>query len=492
MGYRDCLIYQAVRHFSTARGTLVERRLYGGYVFSCRKLPGCSGARKPIHRRRAFVFRESRIFCRGRTIRCRGVGTFPRTKPSGTFRMTMSMSSPASASVPSRTQLMLVLAACSACYCVANATWWMQPVLIDQLVAVRGLTASAAGLIVTAEMVAMSATSFVLAKVLKGGRFLTLGAAGTLFAIAASFISLRVSANFPPLLITRVLVGLGEGFPFMVANTALVCFADRDRAFARMSLVNVLFGVALVGLAPMVSGHDGARNALTALLLSLCVLLPVVFLMPSSYTPAEENPAQENSLAHVPLKSQVGLRVALLSFATFIVALGSGIMWCFYGLIGSHTGLSSPAVNSTITASILSAIAGTLAAALLGKSFGRLIPVSIAVVLTTCAVIALSRHPGPWAFRIGACMNAATIYFMTPYLFAAGSVQDASGRGATFVGGAFLLSGAVSPYFGGVLLDSVGMEVVGILVVFTSILAWAAFAYVERRSQAPRALEPAC
>ena len=212
MGYRDCLIYQAVRHFSTARGTLVERRLYGGYVFSCRKLPGCSGARESPSTAAGLLFSgnheysavvvpldavASELF-RARNLR----------EPS---RMTMSMARRHPQACRPARSLCWFWPLVQPATAWRMPTWWIATVPIDQLVAVRGLTASAAGLIVTAEMVAMSATSFVLAKVLKGGRFLTLGAAGTLFAIAASFISLRVSANFPPLLITRVLVGLGEG-----------------------------------------------------------------------------------------------------------------------------------------------------------------------------------------------------------------------------------------------------------------------------------------
>ena len=46
-----------------------------------------------------------------------------------------------------------LLIACTAAYCVANATWWVQPILIAQLVAERGYSGSAAGLVVTAEII---------------------------------------------------------------------------------------------------------------------------------------------------------------------------------------------------------------------------------------------------------------------------------------------------------------------------------------------------
>jgi hypothetical protein len=397
--------------------------------------------------------------------------------------MTTFTTSPASAIVPSRKGPLLILAACTGCYCVVNATWWMQPVLIEQFVGIRGLSASAAGLIVSAELTSQATTSFVLAKILKGGRFLRLAALGTVLAIVASFISLRLS-SYPGLLIARVFVGIGEGIAFMVANTAPACLPDRDRAFARMQLVNAVFGVVLVSLAPIASNQGGAPSGLMALLISLCALLPIVLLMPPSLSLVSEEPLHESPAAQASPKSEVRLRIGLLSVATFAVGLASGIMWSFYGLIGEQTGLSATAVNNAIAASIFSAIPTTFLAAVLGKSFGRLIPVSIALALMTGAIAALSLHPGPYAFRIGTCVMIATLYFTVPYLFAAGSVQDASGRGATFVGSAFLMSGAISPYIGGFLFESASTEVVGGLVVLTSIIAWLAFAYVDRLPRA--------
>ena len=378
-------------------------------------------------------------------------------------------------------QKWLTLISASASYCVANATWWTQPILIDELVRVRNLSAANAGLVVSAEMTAMAVTSWLLARILRSAGLLALGAVGIATAICFSLLSV-VTSSYAGLVSERLVVGIGEGFSFLVANTAVVFFVDRDRTFANMGVVNVLFGVALVGLLPLLPDTGAAPTGFVALAIALCLLAPGVFAMPRSMRLTATAPALQSVPEQKATGGEARLRIALLCVATFVIGLASGIMWSFYGLIGEHAGLSETAVNGAIATSIFTAIVGSSLAAMLGKTFGRLIPVTLALAFMTAAIVSLSLQPGPWSFRVSTCVNVATLYFIMPYLFAAGSVQDASGRGATYVGSAFLMTGAISPYVGGVLVDTVGTAFVGGLVVVTSIVAWLLFAYVERRS----------
>jgi MFS family permease len=353
-------------------------------------------------------------------------------------------------------------------------------VLIDQLISLRGLTASSAGLVVSTEMVAMALTSYLLAKVLRGGRFLTLGAAGISVALLGSFLSLSAT-SLTGLMSARLLAGIGEGACLLVGNTAIVCFADRERTFANMGLVNVVFGVALVGLLPVATHSTQAPTSLMALFVALCLLAPATLLMPAAAKLVTQGGTTSQVERH-HTNREAGIRIALLSLTVFIVGVASGVMWSFYGIIGQGAGLSETSVNAAIATSILTAIAGSSLATLLGNSFGRVVPVTLALVLMTAAIVSLSFHPTPWVFRVATCVNVSTLYFIMPYMFAAGSIQDESGLGATYVASAFVMTGAVSPFLGGVLVDTVGTEFVGVAVVVTSIVAALLFAYVQRRS----------
>lgn len=391
----------------------------------------------------------------------------------------LTVSSSAAAGALSRRQMLLTLISATAAYCVANATWWLQPVLIDQLVSTSKLSASKAGLVVSIEMSAMALCSYLLAKILRTARFLPWAGAGIGIALLGSYLSLS-AGSFGTLILTRGLVGVGEGFCFMVANTAIVCFTDRERTFGNMGVINVLFGVALISLLPAVPASATAIPAFLALLIALALLVPAIVAMPPRHKMLSD--PQGTLSATRSTQREVRFRIALLSVTTFIIGLASGVMWSFYGLIGQGTGLSEAGVNGAIATAIFSAIGGSFLAAVMGKSFGRIGPVTVALIFMTLAIACLSFHPHALGFRIATCVNVATLYFIMPYLFAAGSVQDDSGLGATYVGSAFLMTGAVSPFLGGLLVDSVGTEFVGVAVVVTSIISWLLFVYVIRRS----------
>lgn len=383
--------------------------------------------------------------------------------------------------VSGRTLMLLTLVGACGAYCVGNASWFMQPVLIERFISIRGLTPSSAGFVLSVEMGFLALTSILLAKVLKGGRFLTLAVVGMCVAVVGTYISIKVVHSLAALVLSRAFAGIGEGMVLMVANSAVVYFKDREKTFGIMSVASVLFGVVLVGLTPQQHVGDPGFAALTALLVALCILFPLILLLPRSLILRPEAEAiGEEARAR---NTDTGMRILLLSIGALTIGMASGIMWSFYAVIGGHTGLAPEAVNQAIAVAILTAVIGGSLTALLGKSFGRLLPVSAGLAVLSGAIAVLSSGPGVLAFRIAACVNVMAMYFVMPYFFAAGSAQDNSGRGAAYVGGAFTLSGALSPFIGGVLSETIGTRVMGVVVIGASVFAWILFAVVERRTE---------
>lgn len=372
-------------------------------------------------------------------------------------------------------RLTWLLVASIAAYGIANVTWWLQPILIDQLIMFRGYTASWAGLVVSTEMTAMALAAAALAKFQRSGRYLTICLVGAGVTILASYASLY-TVSLGSLILTRTLVGLGEAPLLMIANTAMRCFPDPDKAFGKLGIANVLIGILLVHALGYL--HTQALPGFVTLLVAICVLTPLLLLMP----PGARLQRDEHRDTKTPsaIQSDVRWRICLISASTFFIGVASGVMWSFYAIIGHGTGLSDERVDGAIGVAILSAVVGSSLTAMIGNRWGRIGPVTIALFLMTAAIVALSYHPGPYTFRVATCINVASLYFIVPYLFGAGSAQDPSGRGATFVSSAFFLTGALSPFLGGLLLDHVGIEVVGIGVILTSIIAWWLFLKVNR------------
>ena len=73
----------------------------------------------------------------------------------------------------------------------------------------------------------------------------------------------------------------------------------------------------------------------------------------------------------------------------------------------------------------------------------------LVIVVLIVAINAMSHWHHPLVFRFGAILNVVGMYFLLPYFLGYAAEQDPSGRDASVTAGAFLLTGAVGPYLGG-------------------------------------------
>ncbi|WP_035036310.1 MFS transporter [Caulobacter sp. AP07] len=366
-------------------------------------------------------------------------------------------------------------AAAAAGACAANATWWMQPILIGYLITNASLSAPLAGLLVSAEMAALAATSALIVRFAPHWEFRKTGLLGMGLAIIASIATLGLH-QFVPLLIARCLAGAGVGAALVVSNRVVAGFDDPDKAFARINVVNLIFGALIVGLAPLLHGVS-VTDPYAAILLALLALSVAMALLPKLRPPAA-NPEQAVGAPVGPLV--VGPALVALMAITLIVGISSGTLWAFYGIIGGQAGLSVAQVDGAISLAIVAAIAGSAIGGLIGVRFGRLAPVLAALAIMTIGISMLASHPSAAGFRVATCANLAALYFVLPYVFGAAAALDTSGRGVSYVGGIFYFTGAVSPVLGGYLERVAGIEVVGAAVFVGSAIASLLFVYVQR------------
>lgn len=357
--------------------------------------------------------------------------------------------------------------------CIANAAWWMQPMLMHDLSQVRGLGDFPAGMVLTVEMTCMAAASVVAARIFVGRSLLYLCLAGLALALSGNALSL-LPVSYPVLLAARALAGLGAGLGLMMMNSTAALFADPDRAFARLSVINILFGIVITGVTPMFE-HGGLSSPFMLVLLSLLATFPAVVWMPASLPVRSSLPHTHQTMA-----ASRGARLAILVAVTFLVGCASGTMWVFYALIGQKAGMDMPAIDGAISMAVLAALVAAGIASFIGGRLGRVLPVAIGLAVLAVAVAALSRGPDEAAFRLATMGNIGALYFLTPYLFGAAVAQDPSGRGAVYVGSAFYLTGAIGPAFGGLISATVGMGVVGTATIMIAIGSAIAIWWIER------------
>jgi predicted MFS family arabinose efflux permease len=364
--------------------------------------------------------------------------------------------------------------------CIANAGWWMQPLLMHDMSQVRGLGDFAAGMVLTVEMACMAIASVVSARVFVGRSLQLLTLAGLVLAIGGNALSL-LHLPYGALLLARGLAGTGAGLGLLLMNSTAALFSDPDRAFARLSVVSIVFGMVITGAMPVAEHLPGFASPFAMVLLSLLVTVPAVAVLPRGITVRHSEPHPQQELARGS-----GLRIATLAIITFLIGCVSGTMWVFYALIGQQAGLDMPGIDGAISMAVFAALIAAGVASLIGGRLGRVLPAVIGLAALAMAVAVLSNHPDAAAFRLATMGNIGALYFLTPYLFGAAAAQDPSGRGAVYVGSAFYLTGAVGPAFGGLISTTIGMGVVGMITIVVAGVSALAFWRVERGA-APQA-----
>jgi MFS family permease len=329
---------------------------------------------------------------------------------------------------------------------------------MHDLTVAYGFGEARAGLIVSLEMGAIALGSAFAAKFVPPRGLAAAAVAGAVVAAAASLFSLG-AASFMLLMLLRAFVGLGAGANLAMANSVAATAPDPDRTFGHIGVINILFGAILVAAVPFVHRLSVAPVPFFTLFLFLVLLLPTVAAF--SLRPTAARDAALGAHQAGSPRSGAAREILLLTSATVAIGLASGIMWAFYGLIGAAAGLSIHAVETAISVAILTAAGGAALAVLIGRRFGRMLPMSAGLMVMAASIAALSFEPDAPMFRIATCANVASLYFLMPYLYGAAAARDPSGKGAAYVGSAFFFTGAISPAIGGLLAQTIGMTVVG-------------------------------
>lgn len=361
--------------------------------------------------------------------------------------------------------------------CIANAAWWMQPLLMHDLAETRGFGEFAGGMVLMVEMAAMALTSVLSARLLVGWSLRFLALLGLALAVAGSAVA-YLTDDYSLLLAARACAGAGAGLGLMMMNAAAATFADPDRAFARLSVVSILFGMVVVAAMPLLGQGSDHSAPFAMVLIALIATGPFVALLPARLSITA--PAAVDRTAVQAVRGGALRSIVLLSLITFFIGCASGVMWVFYALIGQAAGMTIGAIDTAISVAIFAALCAAGVAALIGGRFGRTLPVGAGLAILTISVMVLSQNPTELQFRLATMGNVGAMYFLTPYLFGAAASLDSSGRGAVYVGSSFYLTGAVGPAVGGYLSATVGMETMGIATLCIATLSFVIMWYIER------------
>ncbi|MEV6108057.1 MFS transporter [Streptomyces sp. NPDC051940] len=363
------------------------------------------------------------------------------------------------------------LAVICATYAVAAIVFNVAPGFISALIDGYHFTETEAGLVATADMLAMAATGFLAGPALaRRSRRRLLGAGAALVALGNALSV--VVGSLGGLLATRVVAGVGTGLLLVFANTMAATTRNPTRSYGLATMTATVVGAFLLVVTPMVVSAAGYE--------SFFVILAVFGAVVALFVPGEPAAPAATPAAETGTDRLSPALLRLLSVAAMAMMVVQSAFYAFAQQAGEDAGLSSGAAGAVLSVGYIGGIVTSALAAWLGNRWGRWTPVALGMVLQAAASVVVLSGPGATVAGAALIAQSATLFFGIPYLLALNAEADASGRFSNIGVGLFFLSLAVGPFVGGLLLDAFGYAGVAVAVVVGTVAGLIALAPVTR------------
>lgn len=245
--------------------------------------------------------------------------------------------------------------------------------------------------------------------------------------------------------VARFFTGTANGaiVPLSYVIVGLTARADRNFGYLMISLM--IYGAVVFFTLPTIFDAVGF-NGLIVIFAAFAVSgFPIVRFMP---TKGE----QQTKVNEDAVTLNWGLRGSAL-FAMFTYFVATFVIWVFLSLIGRDAGLSEQTVANAMMLTQFGGIGGALIVILLGNRVGRALPIAISIALSVIALFLIGNVKTAIGFTIGACLFNMMWNTTHPYLLAAQSSFDRSGRQVSYAVAMQMLGIAAGPRVGAMIID---------------------------------------
>jgi predicted MFS family arabinose efflux permease len=322
----------------------------------------------------------------------------------------MSATSPSPATTPLVTAILLG--------CVGVFAIMAGPILTEQLVAGLGMSPGDAGTVFSAEALG-TALGPVLATLWMGRLGYRPVAIGALLVVIIGNVISSTQTGVAPLAALRFVVGLlGQGTAFALAIAIVSSTAQKDRNFAFLIAAQVVLGVLffLVLPLPKDAGVGG-------------VLLPLAGLAGLALLTSGGIRDPQPFAGHGGAAAGGSSTTAWVALGVMLIwCTGLGAIWAFIKLIGGAAGLESGQVGLALGISTGTATLGALAASVLADRIGRIIPVSIALLVQVVMISLLQGEMGFVQFLVTAAVFQTFWNLTGPYVMGTIATADVTGK----------------------------------------------------------------
>jgi predicted MFS family arabinose efflux permease len=304
--------------------------------------------------------------------------------------------------------------------CVGVFAIMAGPIMTEVLVGGLGLPADAAGQIFAVEALGTALAPLAAALWMGRVRWRTAAVVALLVVIAGNAVS-SYQTSVGALTALRFLVGFfGQGTAFALAIGIISGTAEKDRNFAFLIAAQVVLGVLCFLLLPM--PRDAGIGG---------VLLPLAgfALVALASTPWITQPGHAGGGHQAAGAGGGSAGPAFVALAVMLIwCTGLGAIWAFVKLIGSSAGIEPARVGVALGISTGVATLGALAASWLADRIGRIIPVTVALLVQVAMIALLQGQMGFLQFAVTAAVFQTFWNLTGPYLMGTIALSDTTGK----------------------------------------------------------------
>lgn len=364
----------------------------------------------------------------------------------------------------------IVVSSFAAAYGVGLIALLAMPYLISAVMIDLQLSASDAGLLMSAEFFATMIASLMVAAVVGRIRRRRMAFVGACIALGANLLSAQVDV-VSLLVVSRCIAGVGAGICLACGNALLATASDPERA---AGYANVLF-VALMASVMILFARVGTDYGLPGLYLAIggidALMLLLISWTPPS-VPARTAALIGGSKKRNPLTS---IPAICMMLGMFLFSMRDTMGWAFVEQVGQRVGYSSETIGNLLAIQSLLGLVGPVLASVIGRRYGLTLPVLIGVLSTGAVVLGyvLGEH-SKFIYTVSVMLISATYFYALAYLTGLAATLDADGRIAAASGSFLTLGIAVGPTLTGHLAEQGGFTLVGWGIVFAVLTTLAA------------------
>jgi|GEM_PF-4021820 len=367
---------------------------------------------------------------------------------------------------------MLSLAALIIVYSYAALPFNLAPLLIGTIVLDFNVSEASAGLLISAELVAIALTTMTLAARVEKLPVRKLAVLATITLSTLNLFS-ALPEDLSSLCVMRTAAGVSAGVMITCVYYLVGISTAPVRLFGVLTVGGVLTGAVFLTLLPVAIEAWHYRGAFTVMATPFVI---AVFFLVNIRQP-EASDVQPISSA----KGSLGWQGLLFVIAIFIVQAAQGGYYAFVELIGIQLAVAPETIGMTLAASYFLSLGGSSVAGILGDRFGVQKPLLIGMsghALAVCFVVFAGSQS---SYLIPLFPQAFFFFLFLPYMLGLAATLDHSGHLSTLAGGVIMLGLGVGPFISGNLVEAWGYSTIAYSVVCSVVIGYLIMLYASRK-----------